>query len=60
MLLERTCMIRRLKKDVLKELPPKKRQEIYFQVPESSLNEMKELQKKSGDNWYLKQLTRDR
>lgn len=42
-LLTKTAMVRRLKKDVLKELPPKRRQKVPLEV--ASTKEMKEIRK---------------
>ncbi|CAG8544956.1 6780_t:CDS:10, partial [Diversispora eburnea] len=46
-LLERTILIRRLKKDVELQLPPKTRQIIYVDIPASALREIQALQKES-------------
>ncbi|ORX87504.1 hypothetical protein BCR32DRAFT_264267 [Anaeromyces robustus] len=43
LLLERTVMIRRLKKDVLMELPPKVRQCIMIEIPKKSMKELDKL-----------------
>jgi len=47
LLLEKTVMIRRLKKDVLLELPPKVRQCIMIEVPKKSLKELDKLMNES-------------
>ncbi|XP_068735880.1 uncharacterized protein [Montipora capricornis] len=43
-LLKRHVMIRRLKKEVLTQLPPKRRQRVVFDISESSSKDKKELQ----------------
>ncbi|CAG8698006.1 8421_t:CDS:1, partial [Acaulospora morrowiae] len=48
-LLDRTILIRRLKKDVELELPPKTRQIIYVDISASSLREIHKLQKESKE-----------
>ncbi|CAG8551786.1 15090_t:CDS:1 [Acaulospora colombiana] len=48
-LLDRTILIRRLKKDVELELPPKTRQIIYVDISASSLREIQKLQKESKE-----------
>lgn len=49
LLLEKTVMIRRLKKDVLLELPPKVRQCIMIEVPKKSLKELNKLMSESKE-----------
>jgi len=43
--LRNTCMIRRLKKDVLKEIPPKRRQLIVLAVPDEAKDVVKQTNK---------------
>lgn len=40
-------MIRRLKMDVLSELPPKKRKEVYISVNSDSIKEMEEFKQRN-------------
>jgi len=49
LLLEKTVMIRRLKKDVLLELPPKIRQRIIIDIPKTKLKTLENLLKESRE-----------
>ncbi|KAL6609252.1 hypothetical protein LY90DRAFT_504415 [Neocallimastix californiae] len=49
LLLEKTVMIRRLKKDVLLELPPKIRQRIIIDIPKRKLKPLENLLKESRE-----------
>ncbi|GFR49778.1 hypothetical protein Agub_g11713, partial [Astrephomene gubernaculifera] len=42
-LLQGTVMVRRLKRDVLKHLPPKRRQQIFIRLPEKDMRKVSEL-----------------
>ena len=39
-MISKLCMVRRLKKDVLKDLPPKQRSQVYLTVEKSSMGEV--------------------
>ena len=44
--ISRLVMVRRLKKDVLTQLPPKQREQVFLQLPKSdALNEVRAIQK---------------
>ena len=51
-----SIMIRRLKKDVLKELPPKKRQKVPIATDESVIKQIKAILKKSKKEFNIDEI----